>query len=101
MKENKGNNKWVCALAYIVFFIPILIDSDNNTYKFHANQGLNLFLLSAVVSIIGSFLPFIGWFIILPLGSLLCFILAIMGVINAINEKMKELPLIGKYKLIK
>jgi uncharacterized membrane protein len=97
----KENNKWICALAYIVFFIPILIDSDNNKYKFHANQGLNLFLLSAAVSIIGSFLPFIGWFIILPLGGLLCFILAVVGVINALNEKMKELPLIGKYKLIK
>ncbi|MDY0235243.1 MAG: hypothetical protein RBR71_04415 [Gudongella sp.] len=97
----KETNKWICALAYIIFFIPILIDSSNEDYKFHTNQGLNLFLLSVAVSIIGSFVPVIGWFLILPVGGLFCFVLAVMGVLNAINGTMKELPLIGKYRLIK
>jgi uncharacterized membrane protein len=96
----KENNKWICVLAYIIFFIPIIIDSKNEEYKFHANQGFNLLLLSIIISLVGILLPFIGWFIILPLGGLFCFILAVIGVINAINEKMKELPLIGKYRLI-
>lgn len=47
------------------------------------------------------FVPVIGWFIILPLGGIVSFVLCIMGVINAINEKSKELPVIGKYRLIK
>lgn len=94
-------NKWVCALAYIVFFIPILVDSNNENYKFHTNQGLNLFLLFIVISLVGSFIPVIGWFIILPLGGLVSFALCVLGIVNALNEKCKELPVIGKYVLIK
>ncbi|MCT4543663.1 MAG: hypothetical protein N4A63_08990 [Vallitalea sp.] len=94
-------NKWICAVAYIIFFIPILVDGKNEEYKFHTNQGFNLFLLFLAISIIGSFVPVIGWFIILPLGGIISFVLCIIGIINAINEKCKELPVIGKFKLIK
>ena len=97
----KETNKWICVLAYIIFVIPILVDSDNDKYKFHSNQGLILFILAVVISIIGSFIPVIGWFIILPLGEILCIVLVIIGMINAYNGKMKELPIVGKYKLIK
>ncbi|BES64961.1 hypothetical protein SANA_14000 [Gottschalkiaceae bacterium SANA] len=97
----KETNKWINALAYIVFFIPLLVDGENEEYKFHTNQGLSLLILTVLVSIVGSFVPVIGWFLILPIGGLFCFVLFIMGVINAINEKMKELPIIGKYRLIK
>lgn len=97
----KETNKWICVLAYIVFFIPILVDSSNEDYKFHTNQGLNLFILAIAISIIGSIVPVIGWFIILPLGEIFCLVLAIMGMINAYNGKMKELAIIGKYRLIK
>lgn len=97
----KETNKWINALAYIVFFIPLLADGENEVYKFHMNQGLNLFILGVLVSMIGSFVPVIGWFLILPIGGLLCFALFIMGVLNSINGKQKELPLIGKFRLIK
>jgi len=94
-------NKGICALAYIIFFIPMLVDSNNEEYKFHTNQGLNLFLLFLAISIVGSFIPVIGWFIILPLGGIMALVLCVMGIINAVNEKQKELPIIGKYRLIK
>jgi uncharacterized membrane protein len=97
----KETNKWICVLAYIIFFVPLLVDGENEEYKFHANQGLNLFILAVAISIIGSLVPVVGWFIILPLGELFCFLLAIMGMVNAYNQKMKELWIIGKYKLIK
>ena len=99
--ENKENNKWINVLAYFIFFVPLLVDGQNEEYKFHANEGLNLFILFVAINIVGALIPVIGWFIILPIGGILCLVLAIMGVINAINERMKELPLIGKYKLIK
>ncbi|MDX9888281.1 MAG: hypothetical protein RBS51_03340 [Anaerovoracaceae bacterium] len=97
----KETNKWICALAYLIFFIPLLVDSDKEEYKFHANQGSNLLLLSVAIGAVGTVIPVIGWFLLLPIGGLLCFVLAIMGIVNAINENMKELPLIGKFKLIK
>lgn len=97
----KEPNKWVCALGYIIFFIPLLIDGDLKEYKFHANQGLNLFIFFMAISLVGSFIPVIGWFLILPLGGLISFILFIVGVINSINMNMKELPVIGKSRFIK
>ncbi|MFA9399255.1 MAG: hypothetical protein ACERKV_13455, partial [Clostridiaceae bacterium] len=80
----KETNKWICAIAYIIFFIPIIVDNNNEEYKFHTNQGLNLFILFALGSIIGSFVPVIGWFLILPIVSIFSFILFIMGVINSL-----------------
>lgn len=97
----KETNKFINVVAYFIFFIPLLVDKDNEAYKFHTNQGLNLLLLGIAVSVIGTVIPFIGWLIILPLGTILVMILGIMGIINAINDKQKELPLIGQVSLIK
>ncbi len=105
MSENTNGqqNKWVCAIAYLgfLFFLPLVIDGDNEFHKFHANQALNLFLLGVIVNLAGTLIPVIGWFLILPIGGIACLVFFIMGVLNAINETMKELPLIGKFRLIK
>lgn len=101
IKTDSEKNKWMGVLAYLIFFIPLLADKDSEFGKFHANQGLNLLLLSIAVGIGGSIIPILGWFVILPVGGILCLVLFIMGIINAINEKLKELPLIGSIKLIK
>lgn len=98
--EDKNTNIYA-ALAYILFFIPLIVDKDSGYGKFHANQGLNLLLLGIAVSVLGALIPFIGWFIISPIGGLLVLVLAIMGIINALNGEEKELPVIGKYRLLK
>ncbi len=97
----KSTNVWMCVLAYIIFFIPILVDGNNEEYKFHANQGLLVLIFAIVIGIVGGMIPIIGWFIILPFGEIFCCVLAIIGMVNAFNSKMKELPLIGKIKIIK
>lgn len=98
--EDKNTNIYA-ALAYILFFIPLIVDKDSEYGKFHANQGLNLLLLGIAVSVLGALIPFIGWFIISPIGGLLVLVLAIIGIINALNGEEKELPVIGKYRLLK
>jgi uncharacterized membrane protein len=89
-------NKGMAIIAYFIFFIPMLTDAkDSNFAMFHANQSLIVLLLLIAVTVIGGIIPFIGWFLILPLGSLAVLVLWIMGLINAAGGKMKELPLIG------
>ena len=98
--EDIEKNKVISALAYIIFFLPLIVCADSPFGKFHANQGLLLLITGVGGSIILSFIPIIGW-ILLPLLSLAIFILAILGLINTINGKAKELPVIGKYRIIK
>jgi uncharacterized membrane protein len=97
-------NKVMGIVGYIIpilFFIPLISDAKNSPFaKFHANQQLNLLLAAIVVNIVGGVIPIIGWFIILPLGSIFLIVVAIMGIINAAKGEMKELPLIGGFKLI-
>lgn len=93
--------KVVSALAYVIFFIPLLTNPNNDFAKYHANQGLNLLLLGLAIQVLGWILPFLGWFLILPLGMILVLVLFVMGLINALNGEKKPLPLIGKFELIK
>lgn len=97
-------NKAMAIVGYIIpilFFIPLVTDAKNSPFaKFHANQQLNLLLGWIVVNVVGGILPFIGWFIILPLGTIFLIVVMIMGIIHASKGEMKELPVIGGFKLI-
>ena len=94
-------NKVIAILAYFIFFIPLLAAKDSKFAMYHCNQALVLFLTALVVYIIGIVVPFIGWFVILPLGMVVVLIFAILGIINAAGGQMKPLPVIGKFQIIK
>lgn len=93
-------NKVMALLAYIIFLIPLLAAKDSRFAMYHANQGLVLFLFAVAVNVIGGIVPFVGWLLILPLGNLFVFVLAILGIINAAKGEAKPLPLIGGIKII-
>jgi len=98
--EDIEKNKVVAALAYILFFLPFVACPDSAFGKFHANQGLILLIVGVVGSVILGMIPIIGW-MILPIFSLLMLLVGIIGLVGALNGKAKELPIIGKYKIIK
>ena len=92
-------NKVMAVLAYILFFIPLLAAKDSKFARFHTNQGLVLFLGGIIASVV-AVIPVIGW-IIAPIVGLVITVLAVIGIINALNGKAKELPVIGKFKILK
>lgn len=99
-------NKVMAIVGYIIpllFFIPLLSDESKNSpfAKFHANQQLVLLISAVIVNIVGSIIPIIGWFIILPIGCIVLLVLAIMGIINGAKGEMKKLPIIGGFEIIK
>ena len=98
--EDIEKNKVISALAYIIFFLPLVAAQDSAFGRFHANQGLLVLIVGLVGNTVLALIPVIGW-LLLPFFSLAVFILAIMGFLNAINGKAKELPIIGSYELIK
>jgi uncharacterized membrane protein len=99
-KEDIEKNKVISALAYFIFFLPLIVCNDSPFGKFHANQGLLLFITCVIGNIVLEFIPLIGW-ILLPLFSLFILILAIIGLVNTLNGNANELPIIGKFTIIK
>ncbi|MDR1380099.1 MAG: zinc ribbon domain-containing protein [Tannerella sp.] len=112
-KRDAEDNKVMAILAYlgILFLVPLLAAKESPFARFHTNQGIALFILGAAVGIVVSILSAIFSQISLTLVlltsllSLACslgiFVLAIIGIVNAVKGEMKELPLIGKYKILK
>jgi uncharacterized membrane protein len=108
--QDVADNKLFAILAYfgILFLVPLLAAKESPFARFHANQGLLLFIVEIALSIVVTILvvilafiaPALGWIIwILYYAAVLA--LTILGIINAAKGEVKELPVIGKYRLIK
>ena len=113
-------NKGMAIIAYlgILFIIPLLTrDYKKSPFlKFHTNQGFVLFLTAVALWIVWSIiwaifiraiyysyswgmwglLSTLSWLVWLAIMAL-----CVIGIINAANGKMKPLPLIGKFTIIK
>ena len=104
-------NKVMAVLAYfgILFLVPLLAAKDSKFAKYHSNQGIVLFIAAIAAVIVSAILGAVfgaiklGWLasIIGSLLSLCVGILAIIGIVNAVQGKAKELPLIGKFQILK
>ncbi len=123
------NNKILALFSYIgiLFLIPMLAAKDSKYAKFHVNQGIILFILNVVLGIVGGIIGGIfgfiggllagllgdiagaligGIFILIggAIGSVLGvvgLVLAFIGIYNAVTGKAKELPVIGKFRILK
>lgn len=98
--EDVNENKVFAILSYIgiLFIVPLLVAKESPYARFHANQGLLIFLFEIAVGIV-SVIPILGW-IITAVGELAAFVLSIIGIINAIKGEANELPIIGKFRII-
>ena len=92
-------NKTIAGLAYFVFFLPLLVCPESKYAKFHANQALLLFIAAVAGNVILGTIPVLGW-IILPFYVIAVIVLGVMGLVNGFGGKAKELPIIGKYRII-
>ncbi|MBQ3086574.1 MAG: zinc ribbon domain-containing protein [Clostridia bacterium] len=92
-------NKIMAVLAYIIFLIPLIAAKDSPFARFHTNQGLIIFI-AALISSVAAIIPIIGW-ILAPIIGVAVTVLAVIGIINALGGKAKELPIVGKFKILK
>lgn len=103
--EDIEKNRAFAIIAYLwILFIVGLIAAPNSKFaKYHANQGLVLFLAElvfGVACIVLAFIPILGHLTILA-GWVASIVFAILGIINAAGGQCKPLPLIGHFELIK
>ncbi|MDD3242882.1 MAG: DUF4870 domain-containing protein [Eubacteriales bacterium] len=92
-------NKTMAALAYIIFFLPLIACPDSKFGKYHANQALLLFFLNIIACIL-VIIPIVGW-ILAPIIWVVWCVFTIMGIISASKGEAKPLPLIGGISIIK
>lgn len=113
-QEDVKKHKGMGVLSYfgILVLIPLLAGDKNSPYvRFHSNQGLVLFLVSVILDLLEGDWVFglhswinlggsgLSWaFDILSFG---CFILMIVGIVTACKGEKRELPIIGKIKILK
>ena len=106
------NNKAMAILAYIgiLVLIPLFAAKESKFARYHTNQGLVLCIAEIAYgiaySILSSIILAISWRLyslvsIIGLVGLVFLVLAVIGIINAANGRAKELPVIGKIKLLK
>ena len=111
-KNDDNSSTIVSVFAYIIFFVPLIAGTYKTSefVKFHTNQGIILFILGiavgvihTIISILLSFVSFYGWmfFRIADLLWLIFPLLSIYGIMNVVNGKMRELPIIGNFKILK
>ena len=100
-QDVESNKPWA-ALAYfgILFFLPLVISPNSRYGRFHANQGLVLLLFEMAGACVFHLIPLIGG-ILQKIYGVLMFVLFVIGIINAIQGRAKELPVIGSIHIIK
>lgn len=103
-----SNDKTMGILAYLgpLVLVPIFAAKDSAYARFHANQGLVLWICWAAVLIIDTLLgwvPVLGWIlsVLVWILSIVVTVFCIIGIVNAAKGEMKPLPVIGGIKILK
>lgn len=100
------SGKAMAILSYfgILSLIPYFSEKNNQYVRFHAVQGVNLFIVNTILMAVSSFINnFVGSLLSWPfsIASTFLWILEILGVVYAAKGEQKELPLISKIKIVK
>lgn len=108
------DNKAMAILSYILFFVPLIAGTHKTSpyVRFHVNQGTVLFIASliyyiALAIIAGTVLWVLPWSLYFTINSvftllrLIPLVLVIVGIVNAANGKLQQLPIIGGLSIIK
>lgn len=112
-------NKVLALFSYLglLVLVPIFAAKHSPYARYHANQGLVLLVgmiiwgvIDGVVTallraLLGNALGLWGMYSLCGTALNIIYagfsILAVIGIINVLNGRAKELPIIGKYKLLK
>ena len=113
-EEQIKEGKSIAWLSYlnILFLIPLLVQPENPYTRYHARQGLMLFLLEVALGIVWGILFGIAWAIaaatyggavfciplvaaIMGILYVLTLVLAIIGIIQSASGKFWRMPVFG------
>ncbi len=103
--------KLMAVLSYLGILVLIPLFATKNAFaRFHTNQGLVLAIIEIVWSfvfglvdklvggiiLVGWLVGIVGWLV-----SAVFLVVSVIGIINAVNGRAKDLPVIGKVRILK
>ena len=98
-KETNDQARISCAIAYLFFFVPLVMHPESKFARYHCNQGLILLILE-FLGIIGlAEIPKIGGFLSF-MCLLFCLFCMVRGIILSLQGKAKRIPFFGKLVII-
>ena len=112
-KTDIEQNKIMGILAYLswLVLIPIFAAPRSKFARYHANQGLVLGIVEVIwwilQGILSTVLYSISWRLghlgstAMSLVNLVFLVVSVIGILNALNGRAKDLPIIGKVRLLK
>lgn len=87
-KKVTGIVAYITWIGWLIAFLA----GDKEGAKFHLNQALVLMIAGIICGIV----PIIGW-----IAAIVVFVFQIMGLVYAIQDVEKEVPLLGKIQILK
>lgn len=102
------DRKTTNIVAYLTWvgLIIAYVMGDRNASRFHLNQSLVIWLVGTVAGVITKifgWIPLLGWMVALAMGFVGIFVLVcwFIGIIGAIEDTEKPVPVLGQIQLLK
>lgn len=99
MQENNYTSEQfgygVLSYLSILCLIPIFTKKEDDFIKFHAKQGLMLFIIEAAAGIV-SVIPIFGGLVV-TLGVLVCGLLSLAGIVQVLMGNKWSMPVISEW----
>lgn len=99
-------NKVMGVLAYLslLVLVPIFAAKNSRFAKFHANQGILLSATWIAFALVAKLIDLMTAGIlgfILPLGNIALLAVLVFMIVNVVRGRAKELPIIGRFRILK
>ena len=101
-RQDIADNKFLAIFCYfgiLTMIFALIAKPDSKFIKYHANQGLTLVILGAAAAVVG-IIPILGW-IAAGVAAIFALVCTVLGIVNCVNGRAKELPLVGAIRIIR
>lgn len=93
-RKTTGIVAYITVLGWLIAYVA----GDKEGAQFHLNQSLVVHLAFLILAIL-SRIPIIGWF--MWIFEIAVFVCAVLGLVYAVQDQDKEVPLLGIVKILK
>lgn len=99
--QKKQQNTLMGVLSYLgpLVIISYILARDVAFVKFHIKQGLVLLIIEVALWVLSSFflMAFYQLWMVYQIINLGLLILVVLGIVNVVQGKERELPLVGQF----